>query len=246
MVPATEHRHVTDITPTDTLLRYSRLAGVAMLLSIVFGGLGEAYIPGRIFVSGDGAATAANIVAHPTLFRVGFATYLMEGICDIALAVFFYILLRPVNRNLALLSAFFGIAAMLTYATAESSYLAASLVVRDTSGMGAFSPEQQHALAQLAFHLSGTIAWSFLALYGIATMIRGYLIIRSGYIPAVFGVLLFIGGAGFFIRTATYLLAPSYSQPWLLLPMAAAGVALMSWFLIRGVRRSTPPEPARS
>jgi hypothetical protein len=229
---------VSHTTATDTLQRYARLTGVAMLVSIVFGALGEAYIPGRIFVSGDGAATAANILAHPTLFQVGFATYLVEAICDVALAVFFYVLLRAVDRNLALLSAFFGMAAMLTYAIAQSSYLAASLVVRDASGMGAFSPEQRNALVQLAFRLSGTIAWSFLALYGIATMIRGYLIIRSGYIPAVFGVLFVIGGLGFFLRTATKLLAPSYSQGWLLLPMAAAGLALMPWFLIRGVRRA--------
>ena len=232
---------MTDMTSIDTLRRYARAAGVAMLLSIVFGALGEAYIPGRIFVGGDGAATAANIVAHPTLFRVGFATYLVEAICDVALAAFFYILLRPVNRNLALLSACFGIAATLTYAIAESSYLAAAVVLRDGSGMDAFTPEQRHALVQLSFHLSGSIAWSFLALYGIATMIRGYLIIRSGFIPAVFGVLLVIGGAGFFLRSATYVLAPSYSQMWLLLPMAVAGFALMLWFMIRGVKRSTPP-----
>src|SRR5438876_8758029 len=111
-----------DPAQADTLQRYARLAGVAMLLSIVFGALGEAYIPGRIMVRGDAAATAANILAHPTLFRLGFATYLVEGICDVALCVFFYILLKPVNRNLALLSAFFGIASMVTYATAESSY----------------------------------------------------------------------------------------------------------------------------
>src|SRR3954467_6384033 len=104
------------------LQRYARVAGVAMLLSIVFGALGEAYIPGRIIVRGEAAATAANIVAHPVLFRMGFATYLVEGICDVALSVIFYILLRPVDRNLALISAFFGMASMITFASAESSY----------------------------------------------------------------------------------------------------------------------------
>jgi len=78
-----------DPTTWDTLRRYSRAAGVAMLLSIVFGFLGEAYLPGRILVRGDAAATAANILNHPTLFRLGFATYLVEGICDVALSVFF-------------------------------------------------------------------------------------------------------------------------------------------------------------
>ena len=216
------------------LPRYARIAGVAMLLSIIFGALGEAYIPGRIIVSRDASATAANIIAHPVLFRVGFATYLVEGICDVALSVIFYVLLRPVNRNLALISAFFGIASMITFASAESSYYAASLMVRDTAGMGAFTPEQRNALALLALRISATIATLFFPLYGIATMIRGYLIVRSGYFPAVFGVLFLIGGAGFFLRTATFLLAPSYSSGYLLLPLAVAGVPFMVWLFLRG------------
>jgi len=225
--------HATDAAE---LRHYARVAGVAMVLSIIFGALGEAYIPGRIIVRGDAAATAANIIAHPVLFRLGFATYLVEGICDVALTVVFYILLRPVNRNLALISAFFGIASMVTFASAESSYYAASLVLRDTAGMAAFTAEQRDALALLALRISATIAGLFLALYGIATMIRGYLIMRSGYIPAVFGVLLIIGGAGFFIRTATFLLVPSFSKDYLLFPMAIAGIPFTLWLLIRGGR----------
>src|SRR6185503_9922306 len=130
-LPMTVTTALPDHTDAAELQRYARIAGIAMLLSIIFGALGEAYIPGRIIVRGDAAATAANIMAHPVLFRMGFATYLVEGICDIALSVIFYILLRPVNRNLALISAFFGVASMITFASAESSYYAASLVVRD-------------------------------------------------------------------------------------------------------------------
>ncbi len=233
-----------DTVDVTTLQRYARAAGVSMLLSVVFGSLGEAYIPGRIMVPGDAAATAATLLAHPTLFRLGFATYLVEGICDVALCVFFYILLKPVSRNLALLSAFFGIASMVIYATAESSYFVASLVVGDASGMAAFTAEQRNALTLLSLRIWATIAGLFLALYGIATAIRGYLIMRSDYLPKGFGVLLIIGGAGFFLRTATFLLAPSYSSDLMLLPMAVAGIPFMLWLLIRGVRR-TPSVPER-
>jgi hypothetical protein len=223
--------HVADAS----LPRYARAAGIAMLLSIVFGAIGEAYIPGRIIVNGNAAATAANIVGHPTLFRLGFATYLVEGICDIALCVLFYVLLEPVNRKLALLSAFFGITSMVTFAVAESAYFASSLVLRDTSGMASFTVEQRNALALLSLRVSATIAGLFLAMYGIATMIRGYLIMRSRYFPSVFGVLFIIGGAGFFLRTTTFILAPAYSSELLLLPMAAAGIPFMLWLLIRGI-----------
>src|SRR5438067_1154951 len=126
---------VPNLAADPSLSRYARAAGIAMLLSIAFGALGEAYIPGQIMAHGDAARTAANIVGHPMLFRAGFATYLVEGICDVALCIFFYVLLAPVNRNLALLSAFIGMASMITYAVAESAYFASSVILRDTGGM---------------------------------------------------------------------------------------------------------------
>lgn len=220
----------------EVLQRYARIAGVAMLLTLIFGMLGELILPNRIIVSGDAAATAANIIAHPTMFRLTFAAYMVEGICDIALCVFWYILLEPVNRRLALLSAFFGIASMITYAVAQASFYSASLLVRDTSGMMAFTAGQRAALSLMALRISGTIAGLFIGLYGIATFIRGWLIWRSGYFPRVLGALFMIGGAGFVLRNWTALLVPSISSDYMLLPMAVAGLPLMFWLLIKGVR----------
>lgn len=227
-----------DPSPAATLLRYARYAGVAMLVSIVFGFLGEAWIPGRIIVRGDAAATAANILQHLTLFRLGFATYLVEGICDIALCLFFYVLLKPVNRNLALLSAFFGIVSMAMYAVAESSYFAASLVVQDGGGLSAFTAEQRNALAMLCMRVFAMVASLFLGIYGIASAIRGFLIMRSGYLPKLIGVLLMLGGAGFLLRSTTYILAPAYSTDLMLVPMALAGIPLTFWLLFRGANRA--------
>jgi hypothetical protein len=223
-------------TSSRTLQQYARVAAIAMLLTVIFGGLGEAWLPGRIVVTGDAAATAANIAGHPTLFRVTFATYLIEGICDVLLAVVFYILLEPVDRNLALISAFFGVVSMVTFTTSESAFFASSLIVRDTAGMGAFTAEQRNALAYLAVRISTTIATLFMITYGIETMIRGWLMVRSGYFPKWIGSLMIIGGAGFFLRTATYLLAPSLSSPLMLVPMALGGIPLMVWLLYAGWR----------
>ena len=231
--------HSTESREGLTLALYARVAGVAMLLSIVFGLLGEMVLPGRIVVGRDAGATAANILGHPTLFRLSFAAYLVEALCDVALSVFFYILLKPVDRPLALLSAFFGIASMVTYTVAQSSFYVSSLVLGDSPGMGAFTSDQRNALAYLAIRISGTIAWLFLCLYGIASMIRGYLIARSTYLPRILGILFIIGGACFILRSATYLLAPKYSSPVLLIPMALAGIPMMGWLLFRGI------DPAR-
>ena len=229
VAPASESR------PTLDPSRYARIAGLAMLLTLVFGVLGEMVLPGRIVVARDAAATAAHIQGNPTLFRLTFAAYLVEGICDVALCVFFYVLLRPVDRNLALLSAFFGLAAMLTYAVAQSSFFASSVVLGDSAGMGAFTTDQRNALAYLAIRISGTVASLFLCLYGIETMIRGYLIARSWYLPKVLGILFVIAGAGFFLSSVAYLLAPRLNSPLLLAPMALAGIPTMLWLLIRGI-----------
>jgi hypothetical protein len=234
------------VTPdhADTLQRYARAAGVAMLLSIVFGFLGEMYLPGKIIVAGDPARTAANILQHPTLFRLSFAAYLVEAICDVALMVFFYILLKPVNRNLALLSVFFGIVGTVTFAVAQSSFYSASVILSDSASMTAFTVEQRNAMALLATKIAGTIAWLFLCMYGIATMLRGYLIAKSGYLPKLIGILFMIGGAGFFVRSAAFLVAPAYSSPLFLMPLALAGIALTAWLLTRGVDRRVLTSPA--
>jgi len=220
---------------SDFIPRVARYAGVAMLLSIVFGALGEAYLPGKIIVTGDAAATAANIIAHPTLFRMSFAAYLVEGFCDIILCVLWYIILKPVNRNLALISAFIGVVSMITFAIAQSSFWASSIILRDAAGMASFTEEQRTALAYLALRIATMIATLFLCFYGTASAIRGFLIMRSGYLPKVLGILLMIGGAGFILRSLTYILAPAYGSSLMLIPMAVAGIPLMLWLLVRGV-----------
>jgi hypothetical protein len=121
------------------MARYAKLAGVLFLLSMIGGGLGEAYIPGKLIVSSDAALTAANLRSSDFLFRFGFAAYLIEAICDIALAWVFYVLLRPVHRELALLAAFFGLVSTAVFGFAELFYLASSQVLRDAAYLKSFS-----------------------------------------------------------------------------------------------------------
>ena len=222
-------------TDISTLQRFAKATGVALLLSFVFGVIGELVLPGKIIVTGDAAATAANIIGNPMLVRWTFAAYLVEGFCDILLCGFWYILLRPVNRNLALLSVLLGIVSMITFAVAQGTFFASTLILRETHGMTAFTAEQREALAFVYVRVAGTIAWLFVGFYGMASMVRGYLIMRSGYLPRVLGILLMIGGAGFFLRQVTYILAPSLSSPVLLMPMALAGLPLMGWLLFKGI-----------
>lgn len=214
---------------------YARIAGVLFLLTIVAGGFGEVYVPSKLIVSGDATTTAKNIIAFDSLFRAGFAVYLVEAVCDIALALILYVLLRPVRKDLALLAAFFGLVSTALFGVAELFYFAASLVLGGADYLKTFSPDQLNTLALLSLKLYGFCGGIFMVFYGIASVLRGYLIFRSGYLPKVLGVLLSLAGVGFITRNFLLVLAPTYASDLFLLPMSLAVVSLTVWFLVKGV-----------
>jgi uncharacterized protein DUF4386 len=219
----------------DSVQRYARIAGVLFLLTMVAGGFGELIVP-RLIVSADPGATARNIVASESLFRLAFAGYLVEALCDVALAWLLYVLLRPVHQNLSLLAAFLGLVSTAVYAVAELFYFAALLILKGgTDYLKTFSPDQVHGLAFLSLTLFNYGGGLFFVFYGVASILRGYLIFQSGYLPRFLGVLVALGGVGFVVLNFALVLAPAYASDILLLPMIVALVAMTAWFLARGV-----------
>src|SRR5260370_5537995 len=176
---------------------YARIAGVLFLLTIVAGGFGEVYVPSKLIVSADAAATAKNITDSDSLFRLGFAIYLVEGVCDIALALIFYVLLRPVRKDLALLAAFFGLVSTALFGVAELFYFGASLILRGAPYLKTFSPGQLNTLALLSLEMYGLGGGIFMVFYGVACILRGYLMFRSCYFPKFIVILLVRACFGF-------------------------------------------------
>jgi hypothetical protein len=226
-VEATSERH--------TIQVYARVAGVLFLLSLVGGGFGEAYVPLRLIVHGDAAATAENLRSSAMLHRLGFTAYLIEALCDVTLAWLLYVVLRPVHRELALLSVFFGLVATALYGVAELFYFTSSLVVQNAASLQSFTAGQRNELAMLSLRVYSAGSSLFLAFYGVPTLLRGYLIFRSGFLPKFLGVLMMVSGVGFILKNFLFLLAPKYASNLLLVPVALAGVSLTVWFLTKGV-----------
>src|ERR1700688_3577041 len=83
---------------------YARIGGVLYLIIIAAGLFAQAFVQDKLIVPADAAATATNIMAHESLFRLGIVADLMTFLCAIALTMILYVLLKPVNRNLALLT----------------------------------------------------------------------------------------------------------------------------------------------
>jgi hypothetical protein len=217
--------------------RYAKVAGVLFLISLVAGGFGEAYVPSKIIGSADAATAAANIRNHELLFRLGFATFLVESLCDITLVMIMYALLKPVNRQLSLLAAFFGLMGTALFAAGELFYFA-PLVLGGGAYLKTLSPDQLNTLTLLSLKFYGYAGMIFTAYYGMAWIVRGYLMFHSEYLPKFLGILMAIGGAGFVVRNFAMILAPAYASDFLLLLMFPGGLILAAWLLIKGVNIS--------
>ena len=215
---------------------YTRAVGIFLILSMVGGWFGEVQIPSQ-FLAGDAAATAAQLRQNEGLFRLGFAAYLVEAFSDLVLAWLFYVLLRPVQRDLALLSAFFGIVSMSLFAVTKMFYFSAPVFLRGNSYLTAFSPDQLEALAKVVLGLYAGLSGLFMLFYGTGWIIRGYLTFKSGYLPRILAALMVFAGAGFVGKNITKLLAPAYSSDLLLAPMVLIVLLLAIWMLFKGVDR---------
>jgi hypothetical protein len=215
--------------------RYARLAGVLGLLSLVGGGFGEAYVPSALIVSADAAATARHILASSFLFRLGFAGYLVEALCDVGLTWVLYVLLRPVHRDLALLTVCFRLISTAGFAMTEVLYFTALPIAGGAHYLQTYSPDQLASLALLFVRVGRLGGGVFMMFYGVACVFLGYLVFRSSFLPKVVGVLLALGGLGFVASTFVLVLAPAYASPFFFAPAALAWLFLTLWLLVRGV-----------
>jgi Domain of unknown function (DUF4386) len=215
---------------------YSRAVGIFLILTMIGGWFGEMHVPSLI-MTGDAATTAAQLRSNDGLFRLGFAAYLVEAFSDIVLAWLLYVLLKPVHRDLALLSAFFGLVSMMLFAVTQMFYVSAPMFLKGSPYLTAFSEAQLEAFARLFLALYSRLSGLFMVFYGTAWIIRGYLTFRSGYLPRFLGVLMVAAGLGFFANNIVQVLAPRYSSDLMLAPMFLTVVTLAIWMLVRGVDR---------
>src|SRR3954463_11938557 len=131
----------------------ARAAGIFWLLTILTSAFAFA-VGGRFFVPDDAAATAANVIAHESLYRLGFSGKIIATACYLAATLLVYVLLRPVNRNISLLAAFFSLIGCAVGAVSCLLFLAPLSILNGAQSSAAFTVGQLQTQAVTFLGLS--------------------------------------------------------------------------------------------
>jgi hypothetical protein len=217
---------------------YARLAGVLYLINIACGMFGELFVRGHLVVAGNAVATAHNIMASESLFRCGIVGDLIMHITDVPMAVIFYVLLRPVSRDLSLLAALFGMLQTAVLLANKLNLVTVLLLLGGSNYLKAFDPNQLQAFAQLSLSLHEHGFGIGLVFLGVTCLVTGYLLFRSEYFPKTLGVLQAIAGLCYLVNSFAQLLSPPLAEkmfPIILLPAFVGELGTCLWLIIKGV-----------
>jgi Domain of unknown function (DUF4386) len=209
------------------------MAGVFQFLEGLAATFPQVLVLDKLVVSGDAAATAANILQHEPLFLFGFASVTCGVVFHLVWAFLLYDLLKPVHRSLSLLALLVVLVACAIQSITGLLYLAPLLILEAGGSLSAFTTQQLQALAYIFVRLNNYGFDLYLVFFGVWCVIVGYLIFRSTFLPRVLGLLLLISGLGWIM----------YLSPWFAIsvfPLIATASALGEiplelWLLVKGV-----------
>jgi hypothetical protein len=224
--------------------RTARRAGLLYFLTLLLGPIGLLYVPGRIFVHGDAAATALHVRSSSALLRLGMASELLAQIILVYAVLVLYELFKPVHRGYARQLVTLGalVSAPILFVNLLNEF-AAMILAGGASYLASFDQPQLDALTYFFMQLHGRGYVIAEAFWGLWLFPFGALVMRCGFIPRVLGVLLMIAGVGYLADCAIGLLFPqlpdSLGSACRLLELGE--MPIIFWLLIRGARFPRAP-----
>jgi uncharacterized protein DUF4386 len=218
-----------------------RVVGYWYLLLVLLGPLSLIYIPRKLFVEGNAAATASNIVAHEWLFRFGMLSDLVGAVVLIFLVLAFYRLFKDVDQYLAVLLVIFGgvMPAVINFVNVVSD-AGALMVARGPDFLSVFDKPQRDALVMLFIRLHHQQIVAAEILWGLWLFPMGALVYKSGFLPRFIGVWLIVNGVAYVVLSLTGQFFPEYQDKVFLFsqPALFGELAIMLWLVIKG---ANPP-----
>jgi hypothetical protein len=234
--------------PERSPIFHARVVGSIYLAAMALSMFTQVYVPGRIVVPGDLAATARNLVALDGLFRTGIVVDILIFVSDVVIAWAFYELLKPVDAGLARLGTFLRVADAAILGAVTLNGLVSVRLLSGADYLQTIDPQQLQGLARLFMAMRGTGLYIGFVFLGAGSTVFAYLLFRSRYIPRV------LAGWGVF---ASALLAlgslATLLSPWFaanasmasMVPMFFYEVPLGLWLLVKGVKVPAAYLPAK-
>jgi hypothetical protein len=224
----------------------ARIAGIVYLLLVLVAPFSMLYVPGKLIVRGNAVATADNILAHETMFRLSIFGDLIGHVIFICLAIALYRLLSNVNKTWALLMvAFVLVSAAVGFLNALNN-IAALVLFRGGEFLTVFDKPQRDALAMLFLRLHNQGEFMSEIFWGVWLFPFGLLVFRSGFLPRFLGVWLIIACFAWIALSVTAQFFPNCygtAFAWLQ-PAFFAEMAIMLWLLIKGAKVPAVDEPS--
>ena len=225
----------------DSTKKTARIAGVLYLILAITGAYGIIFIPSKIIVPGDAAATASKLLANEFLFRTGIINDLISNIIFVFLVLVLYRLLKQVNLNNAKLMVALVLVQIPVVFISEA-FSITSLMLFKGEILKTFELSQRQDLAMLFIDLNsyGTITLEIF--WGLWLLPFGLLVYKSGFIPRIFGYLLIIGGAAYIIESITQILLPGYSafvSQFAFVFYSIGELSIIFWLLLKGAKVQT-------
>lgn len=217
----------------------ARLAGALYLAMGLPGAFALIAMPKIFLVPGDAVATASRIAASQGLYRFGVFADLICAVFAIWMVIVLYDLFKDVNRGQARLMVGFALG-MVAIGLVNTVLMAGPLVL--TSGSGYLSAFDKHQLDALTLGFLGVRSQGIQVAtmyWGLWLLPLGSLVYKSGFLPRVLGVLVFIAGCSYVVDSMTYYFLPEYAR--LIanasaLPQGVGEIGFSFWMLIKGVR----------
>ena len=224
----------------------ARVAGAIYLLGVITGPFSLMYVPNKMIVTGNAAATVANILAHETIFRLGILGDLLTGVWALAITFALYRLFRGVDQSLAAVMVILGGVMPAGIFFVNSLNWIAALMIAHGTDLAAFSSAQRGALAMLFMHLhsKGNVVNSIF--WGLWLFPFGMLVMRSSFLPRILGVWLIGGGFGYLAVAFAGLFAPRYQDVAFMIsqPLLLSELAITFWLLVMGAKVRASAAPA--
>ena len=220
------------------LKKAARIAGAIYLSMVVTGPFSLIYVPNKLIVRGNATATADNILAHETMFRLAILADLIGAVIFICLGIALYKLLSSVSRTWAgLMIAFVLVSAAVGFLNTLNN-IAALTLFRGADFLAVFDKPQRDALAYLFVRLHSQGILINEIFWGLWLFPFGLLVFRSGFLPRFIGVWLMINCFGYVTLSVTALFFPDYYEAafkWAQ-PVLFGELAIMLWLLIKGAK----------